>query len=175
MTAAPLFYVDTNILIDAFEYENADAKWLRYGLLWPSGLASYRLLTSALTITECLVEPLRLENWDRVHLYTAWLTADDVLQVVSLNEATFYAAAVLRSRYHSLKTPDALHIASAIINRCHYFATGDKGLKGPYDASHDRPLFAGDPVDALRAAPITILNTRSDRDAIDRLLSASKP
>jgi predicted nucleic acid-binding protein len=170
-TGTLLFYIDTTILIDALEHETEEAQWLRNGLLSPGGSEPHRLVTSALTITECLVVPLRRRDWDHAHLLQAWLTAGEVLRVVSVTDGMFYMAAALRSRYEHLKTPDAIHVAAAIAERCDYIVTGDKRLRGSYDATHERPVFADEPTTSASAKPVEVLNTRTGRAAIDALLA----
>lgn len=48
--------------------------------------------------------------------------------LIPLSKSIAYQAAELRAKY-TLKTPDAIQIATAIQTNCHAFLTNDKGLK----------------------------------------------
>jgi len=72
---------------------------------------------------ECLVGPLR-EKDDRVARYQAQF---DKLRTLPMETEVFDLAARLRAEY-GLKTPDALHAATAIHHGCEEIWTGDRRL-----------------------------------------------
>jgi predicted nucleic acid-binding protein len=84
--------------------------------------------TSALTLTEVLVVPKR--NGDSVleAAYKSILLNGKNLSLVTIDATTADLAANLRAKY-SLRTPDALQVASAIVNKCDAILTNDQGLK----------------------------------------------
>src|SRR5690606_14285708 len=83
--------------------------------------------TSALTLLELLVQPLRVKRFDLVEKYTSILTTSSNLKIMDLDPETSLIAANLRADYN-LKTPDAIQIASSIISGSDLFLTNDKQL-----------------------------------------------
>ena len=81
---------------------------------------------SELVRLECKVGPMKrsqkklLEEYDRFFENVA---------VLEMNKNVFEVATLLRST-HSLKTPDALHLACAMHNQCDEFWTNDSHLTG---------------------------------------------
>jgi len=83
--------------------------------------------TSALTLLELLVQPLRVKRFDLVEKYKTILTTSSNLKIMDLDPETSLIAANLRADYN-LKTPDAIQIASSIISGSDLFLTNDKQL-----------------------------------------------
>lgn len=83
--------------------------------------------TSALTLLELLVQPLRLKRSDLVKKYKNILTTSANLKIIDLDPETSLIAAKLRAAYN-LKTPDAIQVASSIISGSDIFLTNDKQL-----------------------------------------------
>ena len=76
-------------------------------------------ICSTLSLLEVLVQPYRLNNQETVHSFYALLTTYPHLSWVELSVEVADIGARMRAKY-SLKTPDAILIASAI----HVGATG---------------------------------------------------
>lgn len=87
------------------------------------------LVTSVLTLTEVLVIPIRQGARKLVAEYRDVLLNSDQIEVVALSAAIAETAARLRASYDSLRTPDAVHLATAIEARCGAFLTNDKRLR----------------------------------------------
>jgi predicted nucleic acid-binding protein len=125
-----LLALDTNVFIYAFE------RHAQYGepalrLFEAAEQGCCRLLTSALTLTEVLVVPLRAGRGDLVTAYRDLFAHFPRLEVVTIDDAIADAAAHLRAR-HGLRTPDALHLASAQVAGATAFVSEDARLKiGP--------------------------------------------
>ena len=85
-----------------------------------------RLITSHLARLECRVKPLRDGDAALLGTYDAFFTRARVL-VVDLTAAVLDRATELRAR-HGFKTPDAIHLASAMEAGADAFLTGDAGL-----------------------------------------------
>lgn len=83
------------------------------------------LFVSDLTVMECLVGPLRSKNKYLEEKYNGWF--GDVM-TVTLTNSVFVKAARLRAIHSSLKTPDALHLATALHYDCDEFWTNDTRL-----------------------------------------------
>jgi len=88
----------------------------------------YRLMTSVITLGEVLVQPYRKGDDVLVAEYEGIICGTDDLLVMPIDRITSRKAARLRVDY-SLKTPDALQLASALVNGADYFLTNDKGMK----------------------------------------------
>lgn len=83
-------------------------------------------VVSDLCKLECLVQPMRLQDGQRVERYRKFFAAVD-LCTLACTTAVFEQATELRAQ-HGLKTPDALHLASAITGGCTDFWTNDHRL-----------------------------------------------
>ena len=84
------------------------------------------LTTSSLSRLECRVKPMRdgvtalLGSYDRFF-------ASENLHVAAVGDAVIERATELRARY-GFRTPDAIHLATAIEERVQLFITGDAEL-----------------------------------------------
>lgn len=87
-----------------------------------------QVVTSAITLTEVLVMPLekRQENYQRE--YRAMLLKTRSIKTVPVTVAIAEQAAELRAKYR-LRTPDAIHVATALVLKCDAFLTNDLALK----------------------------------------------
>ncbi len=83
------------------------------------------LFISSLTEMECLVMPLRNQNQLLVDKFRNWF--DDLIVLVNTREV-FHQGAQLRADHKSLKTPDAIHLATALHYGCDEFWTNDNRL-----------------------------------------------
>jgi len=72
-----------------------------------------RMVTSVITLTEVLVKPLRSNETDLAEEYKNILLNVEGLTTVAVSFAIAEQAAQLRSQY-SLRTPDAIQIATAL-------------------------------------------------------------
>lgn len=84
------------------------------------------VVTSRLTRLECRVKPLREADHSLLARYAAALAPPNV-RLLDLSEAVVERATELRARY-GFRTPDALHLASAIESGAASFITGDARL-----------------------------------------------
>lgn len=83
---------------------------------------------SVLTLTEILPVPLKAGNSQLIQDYRDILLYSKEFRMMNISEQIAGTAAQLRATYN-LKTPDALHLATAIETRCGAFLTNDKTLK----------------------------------------------
>jgi predicted nucleic acid-binding protein len=90
------------------------------------GGASAVLATSRLSLLECRTRPLRDNDQALLAAYDAFFRAQS-LRIVELDAAVIDRATALRAKY-GLKTPDALHLASAAAAGASVFLTGDAAL-----------------------------------------------
>lgn len=83
-------------------------------------------VASDLTRLECRVKPVREENADLLKDYDDFF-AYAVAEIVALSREVMDRATEIRARY-GFKTPDAVHLAAAIVTHCDVFLTNDHRL-----------------------------------------------
>ncbi|MBX3297556.1 MAG: type II toxin-antitoxin system VapC family toxin [Acidobacteria bacterium] len=83
------------------------------------------ICSSYLTEMECLVVPARLGNSKLIRKFHDWFS---VISLFDLPRGVFEQAALLRAKQPHLRTPDALHLATAIHFGCDEFWTNDNRL-----------------------------------------------
>lgn len=87
----------------------------------------WELVTSALTLLEVLVVPYRAGNHQLAECYERLLTRSRGIRMIDLTRDQLRAAAQLRAATGA-KTPDALHLVSALGAGCKIFITNDRRL-----------------------------------------------
>jgi predicted nucleic acid-binding protein len=85
--------------------------------------------TSAITLTEILVKPPPANDNALQDEYLHLLTTTDNVHLMPVNATIAKRAALLRARY-KLKTPDAIHVATALKTGCNAFLKNDVGIIG---------------------------------------------
>lgn len=85
-------------------------------------------ISSVITLTEVLTHPMRIGQTSLEQEYRDILLHSNSFRLLQVTAAIAENAAQLRARYN-LRTPDALHTATAIDARCDAFLTNDLGLK----------------------------------------------
>lgn len=83
---------------------------------------------SALLLTELYAGPLKKGDRSIVENWNKYFKHYPSFYMKSVDEKIAYKAAILRAKY-MIKTPDALHIATAIEEKVSFFLTNDKNLK----------------------------------------------
>lgn len=86
------------------------------------------LVTSSLTLLEVLVVPYRAGNLALAERYETSLSRSRGLSLVDIGRDELRAAAQLRARHPSLRTPDAIQVATALSAGCRSFVTNDRDL-----------------------------------------------
>ena len=87
-----------------------------------------KAVVSSLILTEVLVHPLRRGAAELEVEYRDLLTRSANLELLPVGVAIAQRAAQLRARY-GIRTPDALHIATALEAGCQAFLTNDSRLR----------------------------------------------
>jgi predicted nucleic acid-binding protein len=85
-------------------------------------------VTSALTLMEVLVVPLRAGNLALARRYDDMLGHTRGLRLVEIDQAQVRLAAQVRAERPKLRTPDALQLAAALLAGCSAFVTNDVRL-----------------------------------------------
>jgi predicted nucleic acid-binding protein len=92
------------------------------------GKSQFTVVCSTITLSECLTKPLKESDFVLVKAYNELFETTYGLTMVSVDMEIARHAAELRAKY-GLKTPDALHIATALETGCQTFLTNDMKLK----------------------------------------------
>ncbi|HEV7329328.1 MAG TPA: PIN domain-containing protein [Bosea sp. (in: a-proteobacteria)] len=140
MTESKLVYLDACAIIELLEKRTAESSALSALLEVAAGNPTH-LLTSELTLTEVLVDPIRglmdITPWqegapfsrDHHDWYLANLTDDSLLvRTRPITRSILTRAALMRARVKSLRSPDAIHAATAYEAGCAHFISGDQRL-----------------------------------------------
>jgi predicted nucleic acid-binding protein len=86
------------------------------------------VVTSELSLLEVLVKPLRLADRMLESLFTGTLYGTPDFSCVPITRSILRAAAQLRADA-GLKTPDAIHAATALESGCALFVTHDSAFR----------------------------------------------
>jgi len=117
-----LIYLDSVAVI--YSMERFPAHWPRIRPLWEQSSRGEVVLTSSeLTLHEALVGPLKHGNQALAADYEKLLTKTDV-RLLPVSLPVLRLAAWLRVDA-KLKTPDAIHAATALLAGCEAFITND--------------------------------------------------
>jgi predicted nucleic acid-binding protein len=120
-----VIYVDANVVIRLVEGTPAARATLEARLSASRGVAG-SVLTSLLTRLECRVKPLRAGDAAVLAAYDGFFGGPEMawhgITPAVIDKATELRAAL------NVKTPDALHLATAILAGARAFLTGDRGL-----------------------------------------------
>lgn len=116
-------YLDASAIIYLVEGAEVAQGLVAQRIAAAEGDPSGRVLTSQLARLECRVKPLRAKNAALLGTYDAFFTRAR-LAVVDVSATVIDHATELRARY-GFKTPDAIHLACAIVAGADVFVTGD--------------------------------------------------
>lgn len=120
-------YVDANCIIYSVEKVSPYAERLRP--IWEAAVAgSIRVVSSEVTLLETLVRPLKEGNHRLEQLLLAFLLGSNEVRLVSVDAGILVHAARVRAET-GLKTPDAIHAATALAANCKMFLTNDKDFQ----------------------------------------------
>jgi len=123
LPAAGLVYLDTDALIYSVEKIVPYAALLQP--LWDAAAQrTFQVVSSDLALLEALVQPLQLGDTVLVQLYRDLLTASQETRLIPISRAVIEAAARLRATT-GIKTPDAIHAASALGEGVALFVSND--------------------------------------------------
>ena len=119
-------YIDTVVAIYSVEwnpeyFELLQPLWLKFQS------EEIELISSELILMETLVLPLRNEDSLLINAYEELLLSEP-MQLVPIDQSILRQAANLRAT-NSIKTPDAIHAATAMAVNCDLFITNDKGFR----------------------------------------------
>jgi predicted nucleic acid-binding protein len=122
-------YLDANIVIYILERPAGVERELA-SLIDAITRDAMTCITAELTITEVLAGAAKSQNPMAVATCIDFFENGDVVTLRETSREAFYKAGLLRAA-HDLKTPDALHVASALDANCAFFLTNDRRLRAP--------------------------------------------
>jgi predicted nucleic acid-binding protein len=119
-------YLDASTIIYAIEslppFRDTVIAWI----MQAEGIVGGIVITSRLSRLECRVKPLREANAELLAKYDEFFTRK-LVSVAEITAPVIERATDLRVRY-GLRTPDAVHLATAIEEHAAVFLTGDTAL-----------------------------------------------
>jgi len=119
-------YLDTVSII--YTVEEHSTYWSVLNDLWLARrTGEIDLVTSELTLLETLVRPLRDNDSELRLAYERLLTGSD-FELVPISSSILRIGAKHRAT-HNLKTPDAIHAATASVSECSHFVTNDPAFR----------------------------------------------
>ena len=124
-------YMDASAIIYSIEglpeFREATLAWIE------RAEARGSIVTSRLARLECRVRPLRDRNVELLGRFEGFF-ARTGLELIEVTSDVIERATELRAR-HGIRTPDAIHIASAVVATADAFLTGDRDLLRHTDLS----------------------------------------
>ncbi|WP_445638253.1 VapC toxin family PIN domain ribonuclease [Nostoc sp. DSM 114161] len=126
ISSSGVIYIDTPVVIYSVEWNPE-----YYSLLLPLWLkfqtGEIQIISSELILMEALVLALRNNDTFLLNAYEELLLSEN-MQLVPISKSVLRQAANLRATTN-LKTPDAIHVATALSVNCNQFLTNDKGFR----------------------------------------------
>lgn len=121
-------FLDSCIIIYLLQRESPLRTAVREVFRQVAAEREVRFFVTDLVRMECRVGPLRDQDAERLQAFDRFFSSRD-LTFLSMSRQVFDLAADLRA-LHKVKTPDALHLASAMHHQCDEFWTNDRRLPG---------------------------------------------
>ena len=165
MPQEPLIYLDANIFIHALEPAAAEER-PRSNLLLKlmaieKGTKPNFFVTSELTFGELWVGAYKTQNTFLIKEYDRISMSDAVIDVRPVALSIIRNVAILRAQNAGLRTPDAIHLATALENGCTYFLTSDLRIKGAFHNTNGTSM--------LKTTGPELIVIRPDTSTIEQL------
>ncbi|HET9918738.1 MAG TPA: PIN domain-containing protein [Ktedonobacteraceae bacterium] len=120
-------YLDTNSFI--YSVERIDPYRAILDTLWQTvSTGQFTVITSELTLLEVLVKPLKVGDATTAATFRAVLRNTPDVQMLPITQVVLEKAANLRATLN-LKTPDAIHAATAVLQSCKLFVSNDAAFR----------------------------------------------
>ena len=122
-----LIYVDANPIIYITQKHPIYAPLLQP--LWQAAKkGNITIVSSDLALMETLILPIRMGDTVLVNDYER-LFKQQLVRLLPITQDNLRVAARLRATIQALRTPDAIHAATALLSGCVFFVTNDTGFK----------------------------------------------
>ncbi len=120
-------YLDTNSFI--YSIERIDPYRAVLDILWQAvSNGQFTVVTSEPTLLEVLIKPLKEGDATTATTFRTVLRHSPDVQMLPITLTVLEEAAKLRATMN-LKTPDAIHAATALVNDCILFVTNDSTFR----------------------------------------------
>lgn len=120
-------YLDSNVIIELFEKRSTEASKQLWDLIGAVGSGTPEFLMSELTIAEIAVEPMRKGDHEAFNSYRQLIgNKPGLWSVMPIDRQVLEMAARVRARLVSLRLPDAIHLATAVLGKCDVFVSNDR-------------------------------------------------
>lgn len=120
-------YFDTNVLIYLIENHPIYREKIA-SLIESLDKLGCVIITSELTLAECLVKPFAEDDKKSQAIYIDSIKTSEFLQVKPVSQKILVEAARLRSMFKN-KLPDSIHLATALEASCDVFVGNDKKIR----------------------------------------------
>lgn len=117
--------LDTNIFIYALEDNKKFPLAAEFFRKLPQ---KTKVFTSILSVLEATVPLYQKDKKGRIPDYVNFIRGQGLIKIVPVDQAVALKAAELRALY-KLKTPDSIHLATAIVSEASLFLTADRDFK----------------------------------------------
>ncbi len=119
-----LVYLDTDVII--YSVEKIEPYWSLLQPMWQAAQSgNFLLVGSELLLLETLVKPIQADDKKLEQLFRQLLLTSVEVQLYPINLPILEQAIQLRATLN-LKSPDAIHAATALSLGCTLFLTNDK-------------------------------------------------
>lgn len=119
--------LDTSVII--YSVEKVQPYFDLLAPIWQSAKqGKYTLYGSELLLLEVLVKPLQNSDAVLESAFRQLLTNSRELSLLPISRAVLESAGKLRAE-HGIKTPDAIHLATAILAGCSFVVTNDSAWR----------------------------------------------
>jgi predicted nucleic acid-binding protein len=130
LTASSRVYIDTNIFIYFLERAPQFFEQVK-NLFEHIDVVGAQLLTSEITVAECIYRPSQLDDQRLIRAYELLFEESNEVDLVPLDGLLAKQAALHGSQI-GLKLIDSIHLVSALQSGCDYFVSSDARFKsGP--------------------------------------------
>src|SRR5579885_1135084 len=127
LPASGSVYLDANDFI--YSIERIDPYRSLLDTLWQTvSTGQITVVTSELTLLEVLVKPLKVGDATTATLFRTVLQHTPDVRMLPITQPMLEAALKLRAT-PSLRTPDAIHVATALLHGCALIVTNDSSFR----------------------------------------------
>ncbi len=122
-------YLDANIFV-YFVEANDEPGQAAAQAIQVCRASQIKIVTSGLTIAECLHRPYSQGQDNVANLYEELFMQSGSIELISPDTDVFFLAARIGAEFN-MRVPDAVHVATALFYGCDAIFTNDKRMRAP--------------------------------------------